>query len=516
MKYFFSIAEVYNESVTMSTALEYEYRQISCQRAVNDVNFPRGVQDFNFSVGGNKGWVPNRSYFRIDLSLRGRGGADAPTISDQVALADNVCANLYNNVYVRMGGQDASSIVNYVPQASQVKARLDKSGAWLKTIGADAFGCDADFQSRVNRTTPSIPTQIDGQPQTVKLGTPDNQHDYTIAISAIGEVAGVNTLLNTGTSALVLGDQIIVEGVTYTVQAAATDNAGTGCIVKPFPVAAIVATHNAYKITRANNGDGANNVYLMWQPPVGIMDHATPLGAGDYRIQLNPNANFKQAAVQMLQDSMSAPANFDLLVNDVQFFAAMVTTQIPSTGTEVLHLMEMQVQSKPLSGGANNNLLDFTLPPSTKAITLFVQSGDGGSNTLIPSTLFKTKDQSDENMQSVQIQYANQSKPATRHTSQLVAGTNFMKQRYLDTQLYSGKMWSEGGSEDFGDWLKRGPLYHWSWVRDANDRSTNCQINVQFGNIEPGANLFVCSHYTRAVSIQTEAGFVVSVESLST
>jgi hypothetical protein len=134
--------------------------------------------------------------------------------------------------------------------------------------------------------------------------------------------------------------------------------------------------------------------------------------------------------------------------------------------------------------------------------------------------LFKTKNRSDEDLRSIQVNYAGQSKPATRWSSEFkddpaTGNKNYMKQRYTDTQLYSGKFWSEGGAESFGDWMKRGPIQHLSWVRDASDRSTHCQVNIQYGSIEAGANLFVISHFTRAISVQTEAGFVVDVQSLA-
>ena len=212
---------------------------------------------------------------------------------------------------------------------------------------------------------------------------------------------------------------------------------------------------------------------------------------------------------------MAAPANFELDVLEVQLYIATVSVDIPTTGVDMLHLMECSVQSKPISG-AGDNLLDFTLPPSTKAITVFVQSGDAGSNPLIPSTLFKTKDDSDQNLQSIQVTYANESKPSTRWTSEYKDNINYLRQRYLDTQMYSGKFWSEGGAESFPDWLKRGGLYHFSYIRDESDRSTHCQINVQYTNIEPNTNLFVIAHYSRAVQITTQDGFVVDVQSLST
>jgi hypothetical protein len=92
-----------------------------------------------------------------------------------------VCGNLYNNVYVRAGGQDVSSIVNYVPQAQQVKNRLDKSGAWLDTVGKDSFGCDADFQTRVNNTAANAPG-VEEETQLVGLGDITHRKTATIEI----------------------------------------------------------------------------------------------------------------------------------------------------------------------------------------------------------------------------------------------------------------------------------------------------------------------------------------------
>jgi hypothetical protein len=413
-----------------------------------------------------------------------------------------------------------SSIVNYVPQAQQVKNRLDKSGAWLDTVGKDSFGCDADFQTRVNNTALNAPG-VEEETQLVGLGDATHRKTATIAIlAATGRVTGADTLLNTGESKLDVGDQLQVNGVLYTVTTAATDDVGDNCVVSPFPAAQgltdVAATTDAFKVVRNNNGDGRNKVYLMWQPPVGIWDESKPLGSGDYRIQLNPNAYYQSACAQTTLAGAQFPANYNIVVDDVQLFIATVKVDIPVTGVDTLHLMEMQVQSKSLSGGADDTLLDFTVPPSTKAISIFVQSADSGSNPLIPPSTFKTKDRSDENLRSIQVTYANTSKPATRWTSEFKDDTNYLKQRYTDTQLYSGKFWSEGGCESFGDWIKRGPLYHYSFERDQDDRSTHVQMNVQYGALENKANLFIVAHFSRAIQISTQNGFVTEIVSLST
>jgi hypothetical protein len=172
-----------------SDNVDYAHRQISCQRTVTGENFPLGTQDFNFSIGRPYGWVPSRSYFRIALTITGAGGR-LPLPVDKIALADSVCGNLYNNVYVRAGGQDVSSIVNYVPQAQQIKNRLDKSGSWLNSIGRDSFGSDADFASRQKQITLG----------SIAIGPAG----ATIAVNQNGTIVGAaGSLLNTGVSACV-------------------------------------------------------------------------------------------------------------------------------------------------------------------------------------------------------------------------------------------------------------------------------------------------------------------------
>ena len=98
---------------------ELQYREVSCSKAVDKDNFSQGVQDYNFSTGAPTGWIPSKSYFRIEMTLDGFGipvaGVGAqPTVFEQLAFADSCCGNLYDNVYFKGAGQDISTAVNYV------------------------------------------------------------------------------------------------------------------------------------------------------------------------------------------------------------------------------------------------------------------------------------------------------------------------------------------------------------------------------------------------------------------
>jgi hypothetical protein len=524
-KFFYGLINFHKMFLFKKTAdlMELNYRQITSNRPLNNDQFQNGVIDYNFNIGGQLGWIPSRSYFRVALRLKGKfvppvngvpQPAALPLISDQVAFSESVCGNLFSNVYFRAGGQDVSSIVNYVPQAQAAKNRLTKSGAWLNTMGKKSFMLEPDFQKRVNSTAADTPAIFDDHVQTVKLGDTNNQADYRFQIlAADGVVTGTNTAFQT--AGVVVGDQLLVLGAVYTVAVVTDENTLT---VSPKPTVDVDtgANGSALKLLREQDGSGRQVVYAMWQPPIGIFDHHNPMGSGEYRIQLNPNAYYKTSCVQSKLPGLSAPADYDIDVLEIQFFAATCKVNIASTGVETLHLMEHQVLTKSITNVMGENLLDFTVPSSTKAISVFVQSGDSGTTTQIPPSLFKTKDASDQKLASIQIAYANTVKPSTRWTSEFTDATNYLTQRYTDTQIESGQFYSPGGCESFADWLKRGPLIHYSFTRDKDDRSTNLQVALQYNGIEANANCFVVAHYSRTAEITINNGFVVSVNTLST
>ena len=46
--------------------VELNWREVTCKRSVQDDNFARGIQDFDFSVSGKNAFIPSLSYFLID------------------------------------------------------------------------------------------------------------------------------------------------------------------------------------------------------------------------------------------------------------------------------------------------------------------------------------------------------------------------------------------------------------------------------------------------------------------
>ena len=422
--------------------MQRQYRQITCKRAIDGANFDKGIIDVDFSIGGKTTWTPSKSYFRIGLKLTKADGSTSLEQTDNVAYANLAPGNLFDNVYFMAGGQTVSSIVNYAPQAHAASYRLSKSGAWLNSIGKDAYGYNPDFNYRRLEASTTVPSD-------------------TVIVSPPQDIS--------------------------------------------------------------EQGDA----YFMYQPPIGIMQHSKPMGSGDYRFQFNPNANYKTAIVESSAAAKNPGVDYQVEVTSMELYICTEMMDVSPSGTEVLHLMEHQVQSKPL-GGAGDKNFDFTVPPSTKAISLFIQSGASGTNTLCPPSNFKCQTganyaagfDAQDSIKSLQITYANITKPPTRWSSTFVPigqpnVVRKLQQRYLDTQIESSQAYSSGGCETLQQWLEGGVLLHYSWIRDANDRSTQLQLQIDYSQFEAGSNIFLISHYTKSVEMQVDQGYISSIVSLT-
>lgn len=500
---------------------DFSYREVSCQKDVSGAAFSRGLQDYNFSSGIPNAWIPSKTFFRVDMTITA-AGAVQPSIHEQIAFADNAVSCLYDNCFMRAGGQDVSNITQFAPQASQAQCRLNKTGAWLDTVGG-VYLKDPSFQNRVNLTSTGVQPTMTKQGEYLNISKSDGTAWSTATISILqttGAVTGVNTgLLDKGVT---VGDTLVLLGLKYTVTAAPTDNVGTGMLVVPIPAATIVGNADTYVIRKqVATGGSRNEIFTLFQPPIGIFGHDGMLGGGQYKFQLNPNADYKSACIESRRAGMTAGTEWDVTINDVRLYVATVKASIPDQ-VSTIHLHEMQVQSKVIAS-SGNNVLHFTVPPSTMGLAVFLQSNDAGSNPLVPPTNFKCKDDSQNNLTSIQVTYNNTTKPSTRWTSAFnklnvalppTPAINQLQHRYMNTISNTGMVENEAGAESFDDWMMRGPLMYYNFERDENNLSTEVQLQVDYATPEAGANVFLVAFYRKSTQITTSNGAVVRVESL--
>jgi len=611
--------------------LELNWREVTCKRSVQYDNFPRGIQDFDFSVSGKNAFIPSLSYFVIDAELTVRPtfqpvfiedisnvdsvaaaaaiavpiptGVGAPSKeaffrrpanADAIALADHFGSTLYNNAFFRAGNSDVSLITQYIPQAGVLKSRLDKSGAWSHNIGRIVVQDDADFNRR--RQYASIdgvfhedglkPVQYTQRKLYKQDGTAFTQIPW-IYDSITGILS--YTFLAASTTDVFLSGIQIGDVIQFTVPPVAgppaiptyqayfridsfVDNPAydVDYLTVPgtyrFKVTPVRNTPNTATIGAVgpttyiwaahDPACGSNITQVMFQPPIGIFSEANAISGGDFKISLNPSPNYKINGVQSLRalqpfTSLQVLGDYDLIIRDVKFYVATIKSDVSPTGVIPLSLVEMAVLNKTLNnqeqGGSQN--LDFTVPPSTLAITVFVQGANAGTNTIVPATKFYLQtgdgnpytvqtgdgaastpgnnlnivnssliDNIANNLQQIQVTYGSITKTQTLYNSAYsgIGGINQNIQRFLQSIQYSGKIVSEGGAESQPQYLERGNYWHFDFSKDKNDTSSYVNVQLGFnGPIGPGNNLFIVAHYSRQCEISYENGFITQVVSVN-
>ena len=248
---------------------------------------------------------------------------------------------------------------------------------------------------------------------------------------------------------------------------------------------------------------------------------------GDYRISLNSNARYKQSAVECVANlpvynpAAAANGTFNFEIVDVKLYIALSKDTVQLSGVEQLFLQEQNLQSKPITGLETS--MDFTVPPSTKMLAFFVQSGSTGSDLRFPPTKFKAVNNYDMALESFQLTYANTSRPSTRWTTEykdagtdLAAphGVNTMQQRF-DSYSECGLSDLQGGTETFNEWIKRGAIYVYRFDRDSSDKSSQVQLNIKMRNFALNTNVILCAFYSRTVEIAYSNGQITEVRSLN-
>jgi len=529
--------------MSLSEGLEAQYVEVPCSRSVSGSQFTQGVQDFPFSVGVPNVWCPKKSYFKIEMSLYDNSGNDIPlTPAAMTAFADNAAGNLYDNVYFRGGEQDISSLTQYCAQASALKVRLGRTLPWLKSMGAGVAVNEASFMKRMLAVSQypggstaaipnaSAPTAL--QSSMTNIGAYDNREIYKPVISAayaagnitiaaasgeVKEVTAGNARFQSGMpqgsnptgGPVIPGDLLVVNGIAYEIVANASQDESK-CYVSPAPLADVTTTANWFIVRsdtiRANQS--FNKVFALWQPPIGIFDYNEELGSGAFRITLNPNSQYDKNAVETKNTNYATSSPYRLVINDVRFYAYIEKKSLPDCSRD-LFLNELSIQTKPFS-----SQLQFTVPPSTHSISVFVQDSRSGSSPLIPPSMFKVLDNGDLYLKNIQINYASITKPSTNWESKYEcsatnnagaltrSSTLELQQRYHDTYEESGLEVELSGMESLTDWLRRGPFYHFTFARDVNNKSTEVQLQLTYNgpSATSGSNLVITGTPTPAIA----------------
>lgn len=506
--------------------------------------------DFQFVVNRECVWNPSKSYFRVGLTITGAAGQ--PALREMVAPADNTVGNLFNRASLRAGTVELSSCNIGLAQASALETRLESSTGYDSSIGkgsnmhiaqfekrneliASDSGSDSHFGSKNAMYRPVTAAtfttaQIDIAAMTVAttsfLTSPGPGAANAITAITGGSIATCATgnfmlgLPNRATglptgAPVAAGDILVLNGIKYNIKNAL--DATTFRLIETLAII-VPASADWYIIRKdmVRAPQARNTIYVNWRPPMGIMKYDGPMAAGMYTMSLTPNVRYKQAIIETKNPLPVAGTSYDVSISDVKLYNYIEKAPIDDGPIE-LPLLEYQVQSKPWS-----TQLEFVVPPTTESLTIFLQDSLAGHNPLIPPSMFKTLDNSDLRLKTINVSYGGYSKPATQIQSNFYDGINQLQARYRNTYDESGIDTRGVGCESYEEWLERGPFYHFTFNQDVNNRAVAVSVATTFNNGDPAgalastgqAWLYCVAHYRNRAQVTSAGGRVVQSQLL--
>lgn len=490
-----------------------ESRQIPPDRVVSGTNFKDGDLHFRFTVGGNNWFIPSKSYLSMRTTIAS-AGTTQPTLASDMAPAPGYASCFWSGCELRIADTPVSRITNNVAQIDAVRTRLMKSKNWIDTVGKSTNFWDHSYVSRQHSVVSNAISDdkrlkyvdLTGASVTILGASPFTEANPNTIQANAGRLTGVGTLFN---NELAAGDIIVVNGIRYHV-ATVVDN--LNITVQPVPATNIAPTNDFHlEITTHEPALQQHNVIeSVWQPPLGVFDVDHPLPPGDYDLVLSPNtSNYNASAIQVEGGVIGAK---NVTMQNLYFNVAVIeASNIPEDFTYYLDLKETSVQLRPLTSVSNDEqTLDFTVAPTTFALSYATQEVGSGTNPIYPPTLFKSGDLQERNLKRLRLNYAGQTQPINE-TLDYSTATDYMTKLYTDTLMNSNAYAdTHGVGESKADWVARGPLAHYRFSKPSNDGSTRVNLQVTL-NTTSTTNAMLFSHFKNVAKISYRNKRVESV-----
>lgn len=528
---------------------DMRYVQYSPTRDITGNSFPNGSQYIKFTTSGRKWWVPKRSYIRMRLQIKD-GQGNILEKFDNIAPNMNLVANLFQSMELKINGQVVSRLSDYVPQIDTLHKRMTKSKSWLDSTGATTCLLQPSFVDRqavvisdgleqsgdfVYSRAASL--QVGNANVGTTLSFLDLATPNQVQILANGQLrftANGGTAIPDLTTYLQIGDQLAINDGAEKIRKIVgflTTVTTNDTIVVDTTVGNLTAQAAANLVAQVRNistspkqSRQADALELIWQPCLSVfnLNHALP--SGSYELVLVPQTStvYKSFAVESkyIDKLVGVGAdNFSIDVVDMFLYVCEVEGPRVDNMSYYLDLDEINCQRRDLQQATGLLQEEFTVSPSTYALTLAFQDARAGSSqTRYSQSKFKINPnsaaESESKLTRMFLKYAGMNKPQPDADPSYKVGSaeDYQVQRYGDSMLYAGTYFSQGGCETIQEWRERGPFYHFAWPKEQSDRSTRVNANYQFAQAISNGTVLLFSHFKKAALIQIENGVVRDVK----
>ena len=518
------------------------YEQLAPTRDVTTTNFSNGSINFKWQTGGTKWWIPSRTYLRFRVSLTKANGVGLNNWVDDIAPIMNQCSALFQSAEFRINDKTVSRVADYLPQIDTLNTRMNKSKAWIDSVGASTNWWQESFQIRQENISQNgeITNNSTSEANKEELGY--DPANTVIVTAATGELLfaqnGAATPLPAIADTWAVGDiiRLLTPGAGSTeLRVVRIDGLAAQTIIvqgayRDIPAIPYIFTRVSVK-GKENAARRVSQYEITWTPPLSIfnVEHAIPCGR--FELVLNPQTSnvYKKAVVETSALDQVAGTDYDFAVQNLYCYINTVEGSRVDNMTYFLDLEQIacQAESGLSTAFAQKN---FDVSPSTKQLVVAFQDARAGTNTLFSQTKFRSYDTLPEadqtqKMNRMFVNYAGVSKPQIDADPEFeeasefgagvyVQGKDFTTQRYIETILNSGAYHDTGGSETLQEWQNRGSYYLFNWSKDGNDRSTRVAVHTGFptGTILTNARLLLFSISKQIAKVVISNGSVTDVQ----
>ena len=529
------------------------YDQHAPTRDITGNNFANGDIHFRFSTSGQRWWMPSRSYIRTRFQLTKGDGSTPIEFTDNIAPNMGMMSNLFQNAEFRVAGKTISRVADFMPQIDSLETRLSKSKSWLESIGESTNWWQADQSMR------QAETASDGS--IVRNAVPTIAQEVTSVDTAIGYSATNEVAYNSSTGVVTfsagsggavpdtdvnfrVGDQLVLtagvtDGLNVKLEVLVVNANATMTVRAVISEDIVSADTIRFSRVRTNPPVVAppsrrvGAFETIYQPPLSIfkVPHAIPAGEFDLILRPQTSASFQKRAIESILGQASknptlaggVPADYQLKIVDCYFYCCTVEGMRADNISYFLDLEQTRCQSEKIDT-THFGQKNFSVSPSTYALTVAFQDVRAGENTALSSSKFKSYDSggaglipSDEDqalkLNRFYLSFSGQSLPAPDADPSFVAGTDYTIQRYVESQMYNGGYYDSGGCESIEEFHKRGSYMYFSIPRDGTDRSTRVDVHQQFDNADvTNMRVLLFDHSKQVCRIQVQNGRVTDCQ----
>ena len=498
------------------------YEQSPPTRDISGANFPNGQISFRWETSGTRWWIPSRSYLRMRFTLKNGAGNALLNQSNNISPNMNLMATLFQSLEMRINDKTISRVSDFVSQIDTLQTRVSKSKSWLSGVGSSANFWNSQFKLRQVDVTSDGKTLSDTEDKTT-LTTGLVGGAFAIT-AASGAVVFAN---DQGANPWLVGDvlEYTVGAVTYKVNVVTVTDA-TNITVHPLPLAnagAVAVYNRTRKSPYTEDARNLSTFELIWTPCLSVYQLPNALPCGRYELILTPQSStsYQRYAVESLSAAKTPDVDFQFRVVDMYHYTNTVEGPRCDDMTYFLDLTNVSCQSE--AQGLTNSFIqkNFDVSPSTNSIVIAWQDTRCGTDTRFSPSKFRAYNPGgtasvELGLDRLMLSYAGSQYPSPDAQLTFVPGTDYTTQRYLDSLLYSGQYFSDGGSETIEEFHERGSYYYFSTPKDGSSRSTRVTVHSGFGNVAGGdlgnMRLLLFSFSKQVARIKIENSRVTDVQ----